>query len=168
MAAGSGRAGGSGGFTPLASFSSGLLRGAFSSAASGNFNAGDALRQGLASMLRSSISALTRGIGGGAGGGLLGGLLGSGLSLLAGGLLSKLFRKRQELEPRRLDELLNFPRLNSLDYASNPASRLFGGRAVARGPAFSVEINYRNGAEDVVAAKVAHKLLDINAMRGVV
>ena len=59
-------------------------------------------------------------------------------------------------------------RFASLDFAANPASRLFGGRAVARGPAFKVEIAYRDGAEDRVSARVASRLADLNSFQGVV
>jgi hypothetical protein len=62
--------------------------------------------------------------------------------------------------------VLNFPDAN-LTLAANPG-RLFGGRAVVRGPSFTVSIDYRNGAEDVVAAKVAQKLSDLNSMQGVI
>ncbi|MCC7477042.1 hypothetical protein IT575_01170 [bacterium] len=174
---GAGGGGGAGGFNPFAGLSSALLRGAFSGAGGSGGNAGsaglgDALRQSLAGSLRGLISSLSKGLsqslGGGPGGSLFGGLLGAGLSALAGGLIGRLFRRRQPVEPRPMEELLNFPRLSSLDLATNPASRLFGGRAVSRGPAFSVEVSYRGGAEEIVAAKVASKLLDINAMRGVV
>lgn len=173
---GGGAGGGSGGSglfaAPLAAFGNAILRSSLSSMGGGSFDLGGALRQSLASSLRSMIGGLSRSLtgalGGGAGGSLLGGLFGAGLSALAGGLLGRLFHKRQAVEPRALDELLNFPQLSSLDFASNPASRLFGGRAVARGPAFSVEVNYRGGAEDLVTAKVASKLLDLNSMRGIV
>jgi hypothetical protein len=37
---------------------------------------------------------------------------------------------------------------------------------VARGPAFTVEVQYREGAEDMVTARVASKLLEDNAAAG--
>lgn len=133
-----------------------------------------ALSGDLARVLRGALSSLARGIGGLAGqrsgggllGGLLGNLVGGGLSLLLG----KLFRRRQtvRVENTVQTEVLNFPRASNLTLAANPASRLFGGRAVARGPAFTVTVDYRQGAEDVVAAKVAGKLADLNSLQGVV
>jgi hypothetical protein len=113
------------------------------------------------SLIRGLTGQLTRGIGGGAFGGVLGGLFGVGLSLLAGRLLGG---GRQTLEASPIAALTHFPRLASLDHASNPASRLFGGRATARGPAFRVEVSYRDGAGDIVAAKVATKLGEVNGM----
>lgn len=125
-------------------------------------------------VLRGALSGLARGIGGLAGqrsgggllGGLVGNLVGGGLSLLLG----KLFRRRQtvRVENTVQTEVLNFPRASNLTLAANPASRLFGGRAVARGPAFTVTVDYKQGAEDVVAAKVAGKLADLNSLQGVV
>jgi hypothetical protein len=127
-----------------------------------------ALQSTLQTTLRSLVSGIAqsvaRGAGGGLGGSLLGSLVGGGLGLLAG----KLFQRREKVQVDNVvrAEVLNFPRLTSLDFAANPASRLFGARAMARGPAFAVEVNYRNGAEDVVVAKVAQKLLDINSLHG--
>ena len=125
-------------------------------------------------VLRGALSSLTRGIGGlvarHSGGGLLGGLVGN---LVGGGLsllLGRLFRRQQtvRVENTVQTEVLNFPRASNLTLAANPASRLFGGRAIARGPAFTVTIDYKQGAEDVVAAKVAAKLADLNTLQGVV
>lgn len=121
-----------------------------------------AARRGFAqSLIRGLTGQLSRGLGGGAFGGVLGGLVGVGLSILAGRLLGG---GRQALDPAPIAPLLHFPQLASLDYASNPASRLFGGRAVARGPAFRVEVAYREGAGDIVSAKVATKLGEMNGM----
>ena len=64
-------------------------------------------------------------------------------------------------------EVLNFPRLSSLDFAANPASRLFSGRAVPRGPAFVVEVSYRGGSDEIITAKVAQKLTELNMIEGV-
>jgi hypothetical protein len=133
-----------------------------------------ALSGDFARVLRSTLSSLTRGIGSlvaqRSGGGLLGGLLGN---LVGGGLgllLGRLFRRRQavRVENTVQTEVLNFPRASDLTLAVNPASRLLGGRAIARGPAFTVTVDYKQGAEDVVAAKVAGKLADLNSLQGVV
>ncbi|GEM_PF-3453403 len=133
-----------------------------------------ALSGDFARVLRNALSSLARGIGGlvaqRSGGGLLGGLLGN---LVGGGLgllVGRLFRRRQSVRVENTvqTEVLNFPRASNLTLAANPASRLFGGRAVARGPAFTVTVDYRQGAEDVVAAKVAGKLADLNALQGVI
>ena len=124
------------------------------------------LRSMLTSVARAVAGAAGRAVGGGLGGSLVSTLVGGGLSLLIG----RLFRRRQRV---RVDnvvraEVLNFPRLSSLDLATNPASRLFGSRAMPRGPAFTVEVDYTQGAEDLVTAKVAAKLADLNVMQGVV
>jgi hypothetical protein len=120
----------------------------------------------FSSLSRSIGNLVSRSTGGGLLGGLLGGLVGGGLNLLAG----RLFRRKQRVvvDNTVQTEVLNFPEATNLTLAANPASRLFGGRAVVRGPSFTVNIDYRNGAEDVVAAKVAHKLLDLNSMQGVI
>jgi hypothetical protein len=120
----------------------------------------------LASVARSFASSIGSSAGGGLGGSLLSAVVGGGLSVLIGKLFPK--RQRVQVDNTVRAEVLNFPRLASLDFAANPASRLFGGRAVARGPAFTVEVSYRDGAEDVVAAKVASKLADLNSLQGVV
>lgn len=123
--------------------------------------------QGVFSNLARSIGNLvSRSAGGGLFGGLLGGLIGGGLNLLAG----RLFRRKQRVvvDNTVQTEVLNFPEATNLTLAANPASRLFGGRAVVRGPSFTVSIDYRNGAEDIVAAKVAQKLSDLNSMQGVI
>jgi hypothetical protein len=135
---------------------------AMRAALSGDFTR--ALQSMLGSVARGLATGVGRSAGGGLGAGLLSTLVGGGLSLLLG----KLFTHRDSV---RVDnvvraEVLNFPQLASLDFASNPASRLFGARAIPRGPAFSVEVSYRGGAEDIVTAKVAQKLADLNAMQG--
>ena len=124
-----------------------------------------ALRPLLSTFMRSITSALRKSVGGRLGGGLLSSLVGGGLSMLLG----KLFKKRQvvKVDNTVRTEVLNFPRLSGLDLAVNPASRLFGGRALARGPAFTVSVEYKGGAEDIVAAKVAAKLSEINFNEGV-
>lgn len=138
------------------------LGAALRSALSGEFSR--ALSGVLSTLTRSLAAAAGRAAGGGIGGSLVSGLLGGGLSLLLG----KLFQRRERVQVDNVvrAEVLNFPQLASLDFASNPASRLFGGRAIARGPAFSVEVSYKGGAEDIVTAKVAQKLADLNALQG--
>lgn len=139
------------------------LAGSLSSTLSGDFSR--VLRNVFSNLARSIGSMISRSLGGGLFGGTLGGLISGGLSLLAG----RLFRKKQRVvvDNTVQTEVLNFPAATNLTLAANPASRLFGGRAVVRGPAFNVSIDYRNGAEDLVTAKVAQKLADINAMQGV-
>jgi hypothetical protein len=146
----------------LSGVMSGGVSSALRAALGGDFSR--AIQSMLSSILRSVTASIGRSAGGGIGAGLLSGLLGGGLSLLLGNLLKK--RERVSVDNTVRAEVLNFPQLSSLDYASNPASRLFGGRALARGPAFSVEISYKSGAEDIVTAKVAQKLSDINALQG--
>lgn len=124
------------------------------------------LRSLVSSIARSFASSVGRSAGGGLGGSLLSTVVGGGLSLLAGKLFPK--RQRVQVDNTVRTEVLNFPRFSSLDFAANPASRLFGARAVARGAGFTVEVAYRDGAEDVVAAKVASKLSDLNSFQGVV
>ena len=99
---------------------------------------------------------------------MIGGLLGSLVSGGLGMLIGKLFQKKQRVSVAGTvrTEVLNFPRLSNLNLATNPASRLLGGRAAVRGPAFTVTVDYRDGAEDVVSAKVATKLSELNAMQG--
>lgn len=140
------------------------LTSAIRSGLSGSFSS--ALRSMLNTFTRSITSALSKSVGGGLGGSLLSSLVGGGLSMLIG----KLFKKRQvvKVDNTVRTEVLNFPRLSGLDLAVNPASRLFGGRALARGPAFTVSVEYKGGAEDIVAAKVATKLAEINFNEGVV
>jgi hypothetical protein len=123
------------------------------------------LRNLFSNLARSIGSMISRSLGGGPLGGILGGVISGGLSLLAG----RLFRRKQRVvvDNTVQTEVLNFPAATNLTLAANPASRLFGGRAVVRGPAFAISIDYRNGAEDLVTAKVAQKLSDINAMQGV-
>ncbi len=160
--------------TPAQSMGSTGLKAATSAMGSLRRSFNTTLGSDLRRMLRSVLSSFTRqialsigrSVGGGFGGGLLSTLIGGGLSLALGRLFGK--RRSVRVENTVRTEVLNFPRLAGLDYAANPASRLFGSRAVARGPAFSVEVNYRDGAEDVVVAKVASKLMDINSMTGVV
>ncbi len=125
-----------------------------------------ALRSMLAGLARTLAATVGRAAGGGIFGGLLGGLAGGGLAALISGLFQR--KQRVSVDGAVRAEVLNFPRLLSLDYAVNPASRLLGGRAVARGPAFTVEVSYRGGAEDVVAAKVASRLRDLNLLQGAV
>jgi hypothetical protein len=126
------------------------------------------LQKGLGTLISKLTSSLTgsisRSLGGGLGGGLLSGIIGAGI----GALTQRLFRRNQ---PVRVDNeiqarIVNFPSVTDLGFALNPASRLFGGRAVARGPAFTVEVQYREGAEDMVTARVASKLLEDNAAAG--
>jgi len=148
----------------LGSALSGGLSRAVSQAVGGDFTA--ALRTMLSSVVRMFAQTAGRAMGGGIGGSLVSALIGGGLSAL----LSGLFRRRQRVQVDNTvrSEVLNFPRLSSLDLAANPASRLFGGRAVPRGAGFTVEVSYRGGAEDVVAAKVATKLAELNLNQGVV
>lgn len=140
----------------------GMLSGVIGSTMRGDIRG--ALQSVTRNVIRSIATFAARGIGG-VGGSIFGTLLGGGLGLLAGKLFGK--RQRVQVENKVLAEVLNFPRVSSLGFASNPASRLFGGRAVARGPAFSVSVEYKGGAEDIVAAKVATKLADINFNEGV-
>jgi len=148
----------------LGSALSGGLSRAMAQAIGGDFTA--ALRTMLSSVVRMFAQTAGRAAGGGIGGSLVSTLIGGGLSAL----LSGLFRRRQRVQVDNTvqAEVLNFPRLTSLDLAANPASRLFGGRAVPRGAGFTVEVSYRGGAEDVVAAKVATKLAELNLNQGVV
>ena len=126
------------------------------------------MRQSLQSVLQSFArllgSQLSRSIGG-LGGGLLGGIVTGGLSALLGGLFRK--KQRVQVDNTIRAEVLNFPRLSSLDFAANPASRLFSGRAVPRGPAFVVEVSYRGGSDEIITAKVAQKLTELNMIEGV-
>jgi hypothetical protein len=142
----------------LAKGISGGLSSAIRNAVRNDFSA--ALRSMLSSVSRSIASAAGRGAGGGLGGSFLSSLVGGGLSLLVG----KLFKQKQRVQVDNTvrAEVLNFPRYTNLDFAANPASRLFGARAIPRGPAFTVEVDYRGGAEDVVTAKVAAKLAEEN------
>ena len=133
---------------------------------------GSALRGSLSQALQSVAQSFARLLGsqlsrsiGGLGGGLLGGLVQGGLSALLGGLFRK--RQRVQVDNTVRAEVLNFPRLSSLDFAANPASRLFSGRAVPRGPAFVVEVNYRGGTDEIITAKVAQKLSELNMLQGV-
>jgi hypothetical protein len=124
-----------------------------------------ALQGVMSSLIRNLTAQISRSMGGGLGSSLLTPLIGGGLSMLLG----RLFRKKQQVvvDNTVKAEVLNFPRLSSLDFASNPASRLFSGRAVPRGPAFVVQVDYRGGAEDLVSAKVAARLADINFHQGI-
>jgi len=148
----------------LATGAASALAGSASRALSTAFSG--VLRNLLSNLARSIGNTVSRSLGGGLFGGLLGGLLGGGLSLLAG----RLFRHKQRVvvDNTVQTEVLNFPESTNLMLAANPASRLFGGRAVVRGPSFTVSIDYRNGAEDLVAARVAQKLSDLNSMQGVI
>ena len=138
------------------------------SSAMGSFTNGlqSALRSMLSSLARTMASTVSRAAGGGIFGGLLGGLVGGGLTSLIGSLFHR--KQRVTVDNTVRAEVLNFSRLSSLDYAVNPASRLLSGRAVARGPTFTVEVEYRGGAEDVVTAKVASRLRDLNLLQGAV
>lgn len=151
------------GLAGLGSVLSSGLGTAMKAALAGDFQR--ALQSLLGSLARNFISGISRAAGGGIGGGLAGTLVGTGLSLLIG----KLFHKRQSVQVENTvkSEVLNFPRLLSLDFAANPASRLFGERAMARGPAFTVEVKYKDGAEDIVTAKVAARLTDLNLQHGI-
>lgn len=122
------------------------------------------LRALLTKLTRSITGSITRSLGGGSGGGLLRGLLGAGIGLLADRLLRR--RQRVQVANEVQARIMNFPTVTDLGFALNPASRLFGGRAVPRGPAFTVELDYRNGAEDVITARVASRLLEENAAQG--
>jgi hypothetical protein len=124
------------------------------------------LRNPVSNLARSIGNSVSRSMGGGLFGGLLGGMLGGGLNLLAG----RLFRQKQRVvvDNTVQTEVLNFPEATNLTLAANPASRLFGGRAMVRGPSFTVSIDYRHGAEDLVTAKVAQQLADLNSMQGVI
>lgn len=124
------------------------------------------MRSIASSVARSFAGLAGRAAGGGLAGGLLSSIVGGGLSLLVGRLFPR--RQRVQVDNTVRAEVLNFPRFSSLDFAANPASRLFGGRAVARGAAFKVEIAYRDGAEDIISAKVASRLSDLNSFQGVV
>lgn len=147
---------------PSAASISGALSGVLRSALGGELR--QALKSVLSSLVRSVAQAVGRAAGGGLGGSLLSSIVGGGLSLLVGRLLR---RKSVRIENIVQTEVLNFPRLSGLDFATNPASRLFGARAVPRGPAFTVVVDYKGGAEEIVTAKVAQKLLDLNTVQGV-
>ncbi|MBN2080898.1 hypothetical protein JW859_01700 [bacterium] len=124
------------------------------------------LRNALSGLARSLGNLLGRQLGGGGlFSGVLSNLFGGGLSLL----VNRLFRSRQRVEVANTvrTEVLNFPAATNLTLAANPASRLFGGRAVARGPSFTVNIDYKNGAEELISAKVAQRLSDLNSWQGV-
>jgi hypothetical protein len=155
--------GSAGGLSGLGSALSSGLGTAMKAALSGDFQR--ALQSLLSSLTRSIAGGIGKAVGGGLGGSLAGALVGTGLSLLIG----KLFHKRQSVQVENTvrSEVLNFPSLLGLDFAANPASRLFGERAVARGPAFTVEVNYKGGAEDIVTAKVASRLMDLNLQHGI-
>ncbi|MCB1186934.1 hypothetical protein KDL29_07175 [bacterium] len=123
------------------------------------------LRGMIAKLTQGITGSLTRALGGGSGGGgILSGLLGAGIGLLADRLLKK--RQPVQVANEVQARVVNFPSVTDLGFALNPASRLFGGRAVPRGPAFTVELDYRNGAEDVISARVASRLLEENAAQG--
>ncbi|MCH7472193.1 hypothetical protein IIA79_04495 [bacterium] len=142
----------------------GLMSTAVRNALSGDFRR--TLRSMLSSIVRGITTTAGRSAGGGLGGSLVSTLVGGGLSLVLG----RLFKRRQRVQVENVvrAEVLNFPRLSGLDFATNPASRLIGGRAVARGPGFVVEIDFKSGAEDIVAAKVAQRLSDLNVLHGIV
>lgn len=125
------------------------------------------LRSSLTGLLKKLTSSITGSISrsiGGSGGGILGGLLGAGIGILADRLLKQ--RQPVQVANEVQARVVNFPSVTDLGFALNPASRLFGGRAVPRGPAFTVELDYRNGAEDVITARVASRLLEENASQG--
>jgi len=139
-------------------------------------NLADGVSKTLGESVRGALRSLVKGLGkslagnlkqsagGGLFGGLVGGLVGGGLDLLAG----KLFPKRQKVEVENTVQanIMNFPRLSDLGFATNPASRLLGDRSVPRGPAFTVTVDYRNGAQDLIAAKVTSHLAQLNELHG--
>ena len=115
-------------------------------------------------LIRTAMSSFRNRMGGGLMGGVLGNLVGSGLNMLVAGLFKRHRTVRVENTVRT--EVMNFPRLTNLTLAANPASRLFGNRAIARGPSFNVTVEYRQGAEELVAAKVATRLAELNDLHG--
>jgi hypothetical protein len=64
-------------------------------------------------------------------------------------------------------ELVNFPARAVLPLAANPASRLFGGRATPQAAGVNVTLEYRQGAEDIIAAKVTGSLAQLNTLAGI-
>jgi hypothetical protein len=100
--------------------------------------------------------------------GPLGGLLGSFAGGVIDGLVKKLFGKGKKVEVENTikAEIVKFPTDLGLDFASNPASRLFGERAVPRGAPF-IQIEMLGDAAQLFAAKVAGQLNGMNALQGV-
>ncbi len=164
-AAGTAAGGGSGGGSSIkldtSSLGGDLLSGLTKSVSSGLQGVVQSLVSSLGDVISGSIRKQS---GGGLFGGLLGNLVGGGLDLL----VDRLFPDRGSVEVTNTVQarIMNFPGLSDLGLATNPASRLLGGRSIARGPAFTVTVDYRNGAQDVIAAKVAGELKQLNELHG--
>lgn len=111
-----------------------------------------AVRQSLAQLASSLISQM------------IPGPIGAGLGAIAGALIGGRHRPvvvEKIIDPVKIDtESLSFA------FSANPSSAGFGGRLVHTGGAFTVEIGFTDGADDVLAAKVAGSFYNENRRDG--
>lgn len=83
-----------------------------------------------------------------------------------GGLFGELFGKKKSIVVEKIIEPIRVaPQSLSYGLGANPASAIFGGRAVASG-AGHITIDFKNGAQDLVTAWVTDGLLDESNMEG--
>lgn len=111
-----------------------------------------AVRQSLAQLASSLISQM------------IPGPIGAGLGAIAGALIGGRHRPvvvEKIIDPVKIDtESLSFM------FSANPGSAGFGGRLVQTGGAFSIQIGFEDGADQVLTAKVASNLYNENTRDG--
>jgi len=125
-------------------------------------SAKQAIGNAISGALKSIITGAFSGMG------PIGGVLGGLFSGIIGGLTKKLFGgggKAQDV--RRIIEPVSVkPEHLSVALGANPASSIYGGRSTVGGAGFTVQVSYRDGTEDLVAAKVASSALWEGGLRG--
>lgn len=129
----------------------------------------ESAKQAIGNSISAAIKSIITGAVSGMGpfGGIVGGLF----SGIIGGLTKKLFggKGKDAGDVRRIIEPVSVkPEHLSVALGANPASSIYGGRATVGGAGFTVQISYRDGTEDLVAAKVASSALWEGGLRGAI
>ena len=97
---------------------------------------------------------------------LIPGPVGGAIGRLVGVLINKLGTKGDDLKVRVQNVVRTFPANLSMPLAANPASGLYGARALSTGAGFTVNVAYRDGSEDLVNVKIGSALAAENLNDG--
>lgn len=84
-----------------------------------------------------------------------------------GGLFGGLFGKKKGIVVEKIIEPIRVaPQSLSYGLGANPASAIFGGRAIASGAGFNINVEYKDDTGEYIVAKVTRAILDEGRMEG--
>lgn len=111
-----------------------------------------AARQALAQLASSFISQM------------IPGPIGAGIGAVVGALIGG--RHRPVVVEKIIDPVKIDTQSLSFMFSANPSSAAFGGRLIQTGGAFSIQIGFEDGADQVLTARVASNLYNENRRDG--